>query len=64
MLHRGVDCEGSAFEVRLIMERLAERGPTPVAQLLELVPPSRQGLLERGLIWLARHDVVAILSQA
>lgn len=47
-------------EVQAVIAALATQGPTPVARLLELVPPGRRNYLERGLIWLARHDVVAI----
>jgi len=47
-------------EIAAVIARLAEQGPTSVAQLLELVPADRRNYLERGLIWLARHDVVAI----
>jgi glycosyltransferase involved in cell wall biosynthesis len=47
-------------EVEAVMAHLAEHGPTAVARLGELVASARRNLLKRGLIWLARHDVVAI----
>lgn len=47
-------------EVHKVVMGLAERGPMTVAQVLELVPANRRNFLERGLIWLARHDVVAL----
>ena len=47
-------------EVEAVFNRIAAQGPTPVAALRELVPERRRNYLERGLIWLARHDVVII----
>lgn len=49
---------GEEFEQ--VLSHLAAHGPTSVARLLELVPQGRRNYLERGLIWLARYDVVAI----
>ena len=46
-------------EVQAVLARLAA-GPAPVSELLDLVVQGRRNYLERGLIWLARHDVVAI----
>lgn len=47
-------------EVAAVIGHLAEHGPASVARLLELVPEGRRSYLARGLIWLARHDVVTI----
>jgi len=47
-------------EVEAVLNHLAERGDVSVATLRELVAPPRRNFLERGLIWLARHDVVEI----
>lgn len=47
-------------ELELILNHLAASGPTPVAVLRELVDAPRRNYLERGLVWLARHDVVSI----
>lgn len=47
-------------EVQLVLAHLAANGPTPVAALRELVAPPRRNYLERGLIWLARHDIVEV----
>jgi hypothetical protein len=51
-------------EVEKVIAALTANGPTAVAQLLELVPPGRRNYLERGLLWLARYDVVAIAPAA
>jgi len=51
-------------EVQLVVAHLAANGPTPVAVLRELVPPDRRNFLERGLVWLARHDVVEVSPAA
>ncbi|TAJ72192.1 MAG: glycosyltransferase [Phenylobacterium sp.] len=50
----------TAAEVAQVLAALAEHGPATVARLRELVAPSRANFLERGLLWLARHDIVAI----
>jgi glycosyltransferase involved in cell wall biosynthesis len=47
-------------EVEIVFNRLAEQGPAPVAALRELFDERRRNFVERGLIWLARHDVVTI----
>jgi glycosyltransferase involved in cell wall biosynthesis len=49
-------------ELALVLGHLAEHGPTPVATLRELTSEGRRNFLERGLIWLARHDIVAIAA--
>ncbi len=49
-----------AAELSVVLGRLASGGPATVAELLGLVAPERRSYLERGLIWMARHDVVAI----
>jgi glycosyltransferase involved in cell wall biosynthesis len=50
----------TSAETEALVATLLQRGPLAVAQLLEGFPEPRRNLLERGLIWLARHDVVAI----
>jgi hypothetical protein len=50
----------SPAEIGRLIDHLAEHGPTPVAALRELFQPNRRSFVERGLLWLARHDVVAI----
>ena len=50
----------NAGELEAVIGHLATAGPTPVVDLLQLVTPGRRNYLERGLIWLARYDVVAI----
>jgi len=50
----------SAPEVELVLNHLADRGQASVGALRELVAPPRRNYLERGLIWLARHDVVEV----
>lgn len=50
----------TAAELERVVTHLAEQGPTPVARLRELIPDGRRNFLERGLLWLARHDVVAV----
>lgn len=50
----------SDAELEVVIQALAEQGPMPVAKVIELIPPGRRNFLERGLIWLARHDVVAL----
>lgn len=47
-------------ELAQVFAHVAEHGPTPVARLLELLPSGRRNYMERALIWMARHDVVAI----
>lgn len=47
-------------EVLLVLQHLMAHGPSSVATLRELVPSPRRNFVERGLLWLARHDVVAI----
>lgn len=49
----------NAQELALVIGRLSG-GPAAVAELLELIPAPRRNYMERGLIWLARHDVVSI----
>ena len=49
----------NAQELERVLARLGA-GPAPVAELLDLVVAGRRNYLERGLIWLARHDVVSI----
>jgi hypothetical protein len=48
-------------ELEKIIERLAAGGPAPVFELLDLVVKGRRNYMERGLIWLARFDVVSIM---
>lgn len=50
----------SSGEVEIVLDHLSDQGPSTVADLRALVPEVRRNYLERGLIWLARHDVVAI----
>jgi len=50
----------TSLELEAVWKRLAEGGPASVAALRELVVMSRRNVVERGLIWLARHDVVEI----
>ncbi len=47
-------------EVRAVVDRLGTHGPARVADLVGLFPPARRAIVERGLLWLARHDVVAL----
>jgi glycosyltransferase involved in cell wall biosynthesis len=47
-------------EVEIVISALIARGPTAVAELLESIPEPRRRIVERGLLWLARHDVVVI----
>lgn len=54
----------SPAEVEAVLDHLAGQGPSTVSALRELVPEIRRNYLERGLIWLARHDVVAIRAAA
>ena len=50
----------NAMELEAVIGHLAAAGPTRVLDLLQLVTPGRRNYLERGLIWLARYDVVAV----
>ncbi|MBU1378761.1 MAG: glycosyltransferase family 4 protein [Alphaproteobacteria bacterium] len=47
-------------ELQLVLDHLTASGPATVAALRELVAVPRRNYLERGLVWLARHDVVEI----
>jgi glycosyltransferase involved in cell wall biosynthesis len=47
-------------ELELVIGRLASDGPTPVLDLLHHIPTPRRNHVERGLLWLARHDVISI----
>jgi glycosyltransferase involved in cell wall biosynthesis len=47
-------------ELERVIARLAT-GPAPVSELLDLVVRGRRNYMERGLIWLARYDVVSIM---
>ncbi|HEX7887151.1 MAG TPA: glycosyltransferase family 4 protein [Phenylobacterium sp.] len=47
-------------EVARLVAHLMQHGPTPVAALRELFAPQRRNFIERGLLWMARHDIVAI----
>jgi hypothetical protein len=47
-------------ELQTVIAALAEQGPMPVGRLIELVAQGRRNILERGLLWLARYDVVAL----
>ena len=47
-------------EVETVIAHLTTQGPTNVTALRALVPGPRQNFLQRGLIWLMRHDVVMI----
>jgi glycosyltransferase involved in cell wall biosynthesis len=49
-------------EVETVLAHLGQQGQATVGALRELAPPPRRNYLERGLIWLARHDVVEIYS--
>jgi glycosyltransferase involved in cell wall biosynthesis len=51
-------------EVQAILEHLAAHPSATVASILTLFPPQRRGFVERGLLWLARHDVVALRQGA
>jgi hypothetical protein len=53
----------NAAELEAVVGRLAS-GPARVSELLTLVSKGRRNYMERGLIWLARHDVVAIHAAA
>jgi hypothetical protein len=50
----------SPAEVNDILETLAAHPGVTVAALLERYPAHRRNYLERGLLWLARHDVIAV----
>ena len=50
----------SDAELEIVVNALAEHGPMPVAKVIELIPPGRRNYLERGLLWLARHDIIAL----
>jgi glycosyltransferase involved in cell wall biosynthesis len=47
-------------EVEAVFAALAARGPMPVAQLLAEIPTGRRSFVERGLLWMARHDLISI----
>jgi glycosyltransferase involved in cell wall biosynthesis len=47
-------------DVAQIVASLCERPTQAVAALLELFPPARRNFVERSLVWLARHDIIAI----
>jgi len=47
-------------EARIVVDTLAERGPMTMAQVVELIPAGRRSFMQRGLLWLARHDVILI----
>jgi glycosyltransferase involved in cell wall biosynthesis len=50
----------TAGEIDVVLAALHERSPQAVAELLERVAAGRRPFVERGLIWLARHDVLAL----
>jgi glycosyltransferase involved in cell wall biosynthesis len=50
-------------ELETVIRALAEQGPMPVGRILELLP-NRRAFMQRGLIWLARHDVVTLHAGA
>ena len=47
-------------EVQQIIAALCETPTQPIATLLEAFPPGRRSYIERGLLWLARHDIIAV----
>ena len=51
-------------EVERVIGRLATDGPTVALDLLQHFPGPRRNFVERGLIWLARHDVISIRPAA
>jgi hypothetical protein len=53
----------SEVEVEAIVTRLAGAPSVTVQDLLEPFPRQRRNFVERGLLWLARHDIVAILPR-
>jgi hypothetical protein len=54
----------TAREQALVINHLAANGPAPVFTLLDLVAKDRRNYMERCLIWMARHDMVAIKPAA
>jgi len=54
----------SLDEVARVIAHLAVHGSTPVSILRELVTPTRRAFMDRGLIWMARHDIVEIASRS
>lgn len=51
-------------ELQTVLDHLAANGPASVAAIRDLFGPPRRNYVERGLIWLARHDVVEITAGA
>ena len=47
-------------ELEIVINALAANGPMPVAKVIELIPQGRRNVMERGLLWLVRHDVIAL----
>src|SRR5205823_1266728 len=45
-----------------VVERLAAHGPLPAAKLAEPVAPGRRDRLYRGLVWMAKMDLVRIAA--
>jgi glycosyltransferase involved in cell wall biosynthesis len=50
----------TAAEVEQVFRWLSERPGGPLADLLETFPPGRRPFIRRGVLWLARHDVIGI----
>jgi glycosyltransferase involved in cell wall biosynthesis len=49
-----------AEEVQAILSLLSAAGAATAAEVVRAFPPVRQGFVERGLLWLAKHGLVAI----
>lgn len=51
-------------ELEAMVDRLAEVRQITVGDLISRFPPSRQGFIERGLLWLAKYQMLTILPRS
>ncbi|MET0271935.1 MAG: glycosyltransferase family 4 protein, partial [Phenylobacterium sp.] len=51
-------------EAQAVIAYLADRPKVQVGEILQQFPERRRAVVERGLLWLARHDVIEILPDS
>ncbi|HYD69445.1 glycosyltransferase family 4 protein [Azospirillum sp.] len=54
----------SEAECEAVLAHLGRSGPTPVSELLALIPAPRRAAVMRGLVWMAKMDVVRLRPPA
>jgi len=54
----------TSSELELVIEGLSKVRQTSVADLIASIPPGRRPFVERGMLWLAKYQVITILPRS